>query len=232
MPVQYALYPNHLTESPNDHRAVVKHSKSLSREDIIDQMISRGSTVTRADALATLENYEAAITSALAGGHRVNTPLINYSLSIKGTFTDAQDYFNADRHNLHINCNCGKRLKKLSQQVSLERVDGKGYQPRLDQFRDLSTDTYDKWITPGGIAMLSGRYLGIDLADDRQGLFFVGPDNKNIRVEQLIRNKPSELIFTIPDTLSAKRYTLRVANKPKNTVEIRTGRLDADLFVE
>lgn len=34
MPVKYALYPNHLTDKPNDHRAIVRHGKSLSKEDI------------------------------------------------------------------------------------------------------------------------------------------------------------------------------------------------------
>lgn len=231
MPIEYALYPNHLTNNPNDHRGMVKHSRSLSQADLIDDMIRRGSTVTRADALATLENYEAAVARALSRGYRINTPLINYSLSISGTFTSHEDYFDPTRHKLHINCNRGLRLKKLTEELSLQKVDGRILRPTISWFRDIETDTRNKKLTPGGMAIVSGRHLKIEPDDSQQGVFFISPDGTKTPVDRYIRNKPSELIFSIPDHLSAERYTLRIAAKPKNTAELRTSQLEEDLFI-
>jgi hypothetical protein len=231
MPIEYALYPNNLTNTPNDYRAMVKHARSLSQTDIIDDMMRRGSTVTRADALASLENYEAAVASALSSGYRVNTPLINYSLSISGTFAGQQDYFDPKRHELHINCNRGLRLKELTEELSLQKVDGRILRPTISWFRDVQTDTRNDQLTPGGIAIVSGRHLKIEPDDSQQGVFFVSPDSEKVHVERFIRNKPSELIFSIPDQLTAHHYTLRIAAKPKNTIERRVGQLDEDLLV-
>jgi hypothetical protein len=229
MSINYALYPNHLTDNPNDHRAMVRHDKSLSKEDIIDIMISRGSTITKADALATLENYEAAIEHALSQGYRINTPLMNISLSISGIFRNHEDYFNPGRHQLHINCNCGLRLKNLPKKLRLKKVNGYIPRPRISRLMDVDSETKNELLTPGKIAIVRGYRLQTDPEDEQQGVFFVGPGRTEIRVNKLIRNMPKELIFTIPDNLTANSYSLEIRAIMHSSSEIRVGRLDAKL---
>lgn len=229
MPVRYALYPNHPTDRPNDHRAMVWHSNSLSMGDIIDQMISRGSTITKADALATLENYEAAIERALSQGHRINTPLMNISLSISGIFENHEDYFNPERHQLHINCNCGLRLKNLPEKLSLKKVNGHIPRPDITRFMDVVTETNNDLLTPGNIAIVHGNNMKTDPEDEQQGVFFVSNDGTEIRVNRFIRNMTKELIFTIPDNLTADSYTLEIRAIMHGASEIRAGRLDTKI---
>lgn len=46
MALKYALFENHLTSDPSDYMAVMQNLQSKTQEDVIDLMISRGSTVT------------------------------------------------------------------------------------------------------------------------------------------------------------------------------------------
>ncbi len=84
MALKYALFENHLTDDPSDYMAVVQLQASKSQEDVIDLMIGRGSTVTKAEALSVLEEYAAAIEQLLREGQALNTPLFNLSPTIKG----------------------------------------------------------------------------------------------------------------------------------------------------
>jgi hypothetical protein len=55
MPIYFALYPNALTEDPDDYYAVVQPAQVRDKEDIADRIIEMGSTVTRADVLSVLQ---------------------------------------------------------------------------------------------------------------------------------------------------------------------------------
>lgn len=52
MTLKFALFENNLTSDPNDYMAVVQGLQSKTQEDVIDYMVSRGSTVTKAEALS------------------------------------------------------------------------------------------------------------------------------------------------------------------------------------
>ena len=93
MAIKYALFPNHLTSDPDDYMAVVQDQTSKTKEDLIDEMIGRGSTVTKAEALSVLEEFEAAVEEALSEGHSINTPLFRIGASIQGVFEGESDGF-------------------------------------------------------------------------------------------------------------------------------------------
>jgi hypothetical protein len=50
-----------LTNGDNNYRAIVHFVGSVEAEGVIDRMIERGSTITKADALTVLQEYHAAI---------------------------------------------------------------------------------------------------------------------------------------------------------------------------
>lgn len=93
MALKFALFENHLTSDPGDYMAVVQNLQSKTQEDVIDQMIGRGSTVTKAEALSVLEEYAAAIEQLLKDGYSINTPIFNLSPSVKGVFMGADQAF-------------------------------------------------------------------------------------------------------------------------------------------
>ncbi len=231
MPLKYALLDNRLTEDPNDYAAKVQDLESKSIDDIIDVMIGRGSTVTRAEALSVLEEYSAALEQLLRDGHSINTPLFNLIPSIKGVFYDKNESFNPERHQVRVNVRPGTRLRQIESQIQVERVSASRPTPEPEDFEDVASETRNSQITPGGLAKLTGSRLKYEPNDAQQGVFFIDAAGAETRVTMIARNKPSELNFQIPATLAAGAYTVEVRVVLPRTTDLRTGQLPQALQV-
>ncbi|HEY5750423.1 MAG TPA: DNA-binding domain-containing protein, partial [Chryseolinea sp.] len=72
--IKYSLFENRLTPDPDDQMAVVQPISTKSMEEVVDLMISRGSTVTKAEALSVMEELGIAMAQLLKDGHNVVTP--------------------------------------------------------------------------------------------------------------------------------------------------------------
>ncbi len=230
MALKYALFENHLTDDPSDYMAVVQLQASKSQEDVIDLMIGRGSTVTKAEALSVLEEYAAAIEQLLREGQALNTPLFNLSPTIKGVFTSEDESYNAATHTVKINVTPGKRLKQVANEIEVQRVAGVSPQPDLLYVDDLGSGTRNEQLTPGNIARLKGSRLKFDPTDPLQGIFLVSEANEETRISTVSRNKPAQLDFLVP-ALAPGLYKLVVRTLLKNTKTIRSGTLQVELNI-
>lgn len=233
MSLEYYLIRNHITDNPNDYRAVSRNASSYTIEDVYKQMTREGSTVTKAEALAVFEEITQAITSILQDGHSVVTPLVNISSSVTGVFDTEEDQFDSDRHQVQLNLNSGLRLKNLPASIQPNRIEGSEPAPDIKYLHDNVSGTRSELLTPGGGARIKGSLLKFDEEDDQQGIFFVNTqDGTEQRVERaLLRNMPKELIFTIPN-LAAGEYRLEVRSILNNMSTIRSGILSNPLTVE
>lgn len=230
MDIRYALIPNHLTDNSDDQRAVVQQS-SKTTEDVIDYIIREGSPITRAEVFAVIEEFEASIAKFLAEGYRVNTSLVQISTSIKGVFEGADDRFDPKRHEVKLNINPGKRIRNTTDNISTEKIRGRKRRPKLDYLKDYATGSKNKQLTPGGSAEISGLLLKFDPEDDDQGIYLIAADGTETKVHLVMRNKPSELIFSIPKSLPAGEYTVEVRAIVRHTTSIRKGKLPTPLIV-
>lgn len=228
MAIRYALHPNPISKS-DYYRAIVHHRDPCGMDRIIEHMTAGGSTVTRAEALAVIEEYYAAMEYLLERGHRINTPFLNISFSVTGNFTGHDDQFDADRHRLRINTNPGRRLTGLPGRLSLQKALPSLHRPVLSVFRDVLTGSRNQAITPGGMGILHGSHLKLDTSDKRQGIFLMDGNGDELRIGQVVRNKPKELIFPIPGSLPAPAYTLEVRARLRQRTCIRSGRLHDEL---
>ena len=61
MALKFGLTPNHLTSDPEDYMAIPQNVQTVDIEQVIERMISRGSTVTKAEALSVIEEYGLAL---------------------------------------------------------------------------------------------------------------------------------------------------------------------------
>jgi hypothetical protein len=95
---------------------------------------------------------------------------------------------------------------------------------------DLTTGEHNGAITPGEMTQLVGRRLKFDPTDSQQGLFFIAADGPETRVDKVGRNKPAELIFGIPASLTAGSYKLEVRSTLTGGA-LRVGALDDLLIV-
>lgn len=231
MALTYTLRPYPLDDDPNSYRAAVVDPRSLTLDDVIDQMIHRGSTVTRAEAFAVLEEYNATIEALLRQGYHINTPLLNYRLAVRGLFDGPDDLFDPARHQVYVSVKPGPRLRKIGPQVAVERVQFTPTTPQPFHFNDLATGTRDATVTPGGLARLKGLHLKYDETDLEQGIFFVDAAQTATRVTVVETNLPRRLAFLIPPGLASGTYTVEVRAVLRNTNTFRIGRLPHTLTV-
>jgi hypothetical protein len=232
MPIKYALYENQLTSDPDDCMAVTQPDRTYTVEEVIDFMRSRGSTVTKAEALSVLEEYAVAIEQILGLGGTITTELFNLSVSIKGVFTNKNDSFDAKRHVVRVNITPGTRLKKLPPMLQVEKVTADKPMPTPLNFKDINSDALNETLTAGGVGQLSGSRLKIEETDATQGVFLIhNSTGTETRVAKIIRNKPAELLFMIPAGLASGDYTLEVRVVFKGTKELRRGTLPYDLTI-
>ena len=102
-------------------------------------------------------------------------------------------------------------------------------QPVLQVFKDLKSKTVNESFTPGQIASLQGSLLKFDESDPDQGIFFIGGDKSETRVTDVVKNKPSELMFFVPDSLITGTFQVELRTIFKNYKTMRKGRLLIDL---
>lgn len=229
MALRYGLVPNHLTDDPNDCMAITTDNDTVGVESIVEQMVGKGSTVTKAEALSVIEEYEYAIADAVQKGNNLNTGLFKIQPSISGVFINEEDGFDAARHAVKLNFNPGKRLIEASAKIDLKKVEIISPQPVLQQFINLKSNTINEDFTPGQVASIRGSLLKFDAEDAQQGIFFIADDGSETKVSNVIKNKPSELLFFVPEGLITGTFDVEVRAIQYNHKKLKKGRLASEL---
>jgi len=225
MSLRYGLIPNHLTDDPDDYMGIVTNNEAVTAEKIVEQMVGKGSTVTKAEALSVTEEFEYAVVEAVKNGNSVNTQLFKINPSVSGVFTDKHDGFDPARHAIRLNLNAGSRLSKAIADIELRKVEITSPQPVVQQFIDLKTKVVNESFTPGQVAALRGSLLKFDEEDNTQGIFFIAADGAETRVSNMIKNKPSELMFLVPDSLTTGTFQLELRTIFHHSKAMKKGRL-------
>ena len=229
MYLRYGLILNHLTDDPNDYMAIVTDNETMTTEEIVERMIGKGSTVTKAEALSVIEEFNYAVVDAVSNGNNVNTELFKVYPSISGVFANKSDGFDQSRHAVRLNINAGKRLAEAAAKIDLKKVDVAVAKPILQEFTDLKTKTRNESFTPGRIASIRGSLLKFDEADEKQGIFFIAADGTETKVSDIVKNMPSELMFFVPEGLTTGSFQIELRTIFKNYKSMRVGRLLIDL---
>lgn len=212
--LKYALRENLLTPDENDYMAQAADVRSFTLEEIIDLMMEKGTTLTRADTAATLQVYGEVISALIAGGAAVNTPLINTSLSISGVFKGAADSFDKARHTINLNITAGTLLKEALSKVKTEKTQAADTSPYITQVTDVVSGKVNSQLTAGGIVELIGARLKFDPKDNTQGIFFIPEaDGTEVRAAIIAENKPARLLAVIPSDLPVGNRYIEVRTK-------------------
>ena len=233
--LKYALRENLLTPEPNDYMAQVTDSQSYNLEKIIDKMIERGSTLTKADITATMQIYTETICSLLEEGFQINTPLINTSMSISGVFDGATDSFDSSRHNVNINITPGTKLKETLSKVKTQKVEATSTDPFVTEVKDIVSGKVNESLTKGGILQAVGARLKFDNSDEAQGVFLVPETGSAVRCGVVAENKPARVMAMIPADITAGTYYLEIRSKMdssgKATKNLKVGRFNKALTI-
>ena len=231
--LKYSLRENLLTPAPDDYMAQVADVRSYTLDEIIDLMMDKGTTLTRADVAATLQVYGEVCSSLIKDGAALNTPLMNTSMSISGVFDGANDSFDKKRHTVNLNITAGTLLRDAVTKVKCEKTEGASTDPYITEVTDIVTGTANTTLTKGGVVQLVGARLKFDAKDAAQGIFFVPETGEAVGAAVIAENKPARLMAIIPTDLAAGTYYIEVRTKidmgGKKLKTHKTGRFNKPL---
>ena len=211
--LKYCLRENLLTPAPDDYMAQAADVRSYTLDEIIDLMMDKGTTLTRADVAATLQVYGEVVSAIIKDGSAVNTPLMNTALSISGVFDGANDSFDKKRHTVNLNITAGTLLRDAVTKVKCEKTEGVSTDPYITEVTDIVTGTVNTTLTKGGVVQLVGARLKFDAKDAAQGIFFVPETGEAVRAAVIAENKPARLMAIIPADLTVGTYYIEVRSK-------------------
>ena len=211
--LKYSLRENLLTPAPDDYMAQVVDVRSYTLDEIIDLMMDKGTTLTRADVAATLQVYGEVCSSLIKDGAALNTPLMNTALSISGVFNGANDIFDKKRHTVNLNITAGTLLRDAVTKVKCEKTEGVSTDPYITEVTDIVSGKVNEVLTKGGVVQLVGSRLKFDAKDAAQGIFFVPETGEAVRAAVIAENKPARLMAIIPADLAAGTYYIEVRSK-------------------
>ena len=233
--LKYSLRENLLTPALDDYMAQAADVRSYTLDEIIDLMMEKGSTLTRADVAATLQVYGEVVSAIIKDGSAVNTPLMNTSMSISGVFDGANDSFDKKRHTVNLNITAGTLLRDAAAKIKCEKTEGASTDPYITEVTDIVTGTVNTTLTKGGVVQLVGARLKFDAKDTAQGIFFVPETGAPVRAAVIAENKPARLMAIIPADLAAGTYYIEVRTKilegNKSGKTLKTGRFNKALTV-
>ena len=211
--LKYCLRENLLTPAPDDYMAQMADVRSYTLDEIIDLMMDKGTTLTRADVAATLQVYGEVCSSLIKDGAALNTPLMNTSMSISGVFDGANDSFDKKRHTVNLNITAGTLLRDAVTKVKCEKTEGVSTDPYITEVKDVVSGKTNDILTKGGVVQLVGSRLKFDAKDAAQGIFFVPETGEAVRATVIAENKPARLMAIIPADLAAGTYYIEVRSK-------------------
>ncbi len=234
MPIHYALFENNVTSDPDDYAAVVQAIDSADLDALVRRMLDRGSTTTRADILAVMEDAIGACEALLLDGMRVNFGgLVELFPRVRGVFNGVTDVFDPARHSVDVGANPGIRVRQTVRgQATVAKDEAVKPAPNPLEYRDVGSDTTNDQVTPGNIGQLSGSRLKYDAVQADEGVFFIATaGGAEIKVTTLQKNKPAQLVYLVPAGLLVGTYYLEVRARMRALADLRTGRLDSVLTV-
>ena len=119
--VKANLYPNLLTEDPNDYVARVISEKTLNISDVCKVAVSRGGAPTTAEAMEHNVNlFLKEMGYQLSDGFSINTGYFTANTLIRGVFNSPTETFNTDKHAILYQFNQGDLLRKELPNITVE----------------------------------------------------------------------------------------------------------------
>jgi len=231
MSIKYALFENHLTTDPNDYAAQVQITDSVELDALAQRVIDQGSTVTKADVLAVLEDVIKATEGYLLDGVRVNFGgLCDLYPRLRGVFNGITDTYDPARHQIDVGASPGIRVRSAVRSgASIQKVEALKKLPALLEYFDLASGEINATVTPGTIGTINGHRLKFDAGAADEGVFFIAADGSaaEFKATAVQKNKPGQLVFLVPTLGASPDYTLEV--RARFGSDLRTGRLSATL---
>ena len=213
-PLRAWLKANKLTADPSDYTAVPDLNGTYNVRSLVEALQAEGMEIQAETAVDIITRFNRKAAEMTTSGYSVNTGLVVMQPRIRGKFTSQT--FDPQKHKVYISVRQGVAMRKAIADATVEIQGEQESKMTIYLVEDLSTDTPTNSLTKGKNARILGAMLKIDGEDPSVGVTFTHTATKTAtRVDRkdVVRNKPSELVILVPDTLAAGKYQVSVTTQ-------------------
>lgn len=196
--------------------------RNLGKEDIIQRMLGRGTTLTDVELVSVLRLFRNEIVKCLAEGAGVNIDdFFIIQPSVSGFFKSLDDSFDPKRHSINARINISRKFRKhLSEQARYEKISRPDKNPVINRVHDQVSDSYNKQMTIGYVVRLLGQKLAFNRDAEDEGVFLLSSDcKKSMKINYMDVIANNELRINVPQeatTLGEEIYIeVRTRGKTK-----------------
>ena len=215
--------PNELTLNPNDFTLQLIGGMKYSLADIIQLVLLDGATVKTAQDLE--ESFrmvmEKGIEMSLMGNN-VSLEYIQMRASVSGVFDSSTESFSRPKHEVNPVIVAGESYLEAAHQTLVENM-GPAQNNIIAEVVNRSTKQVNTDITAGGVLELHGKGLKVVGSEEYAAYVYIcdaatGNIAKNIAVEDLLTNLPTQVMFQVPAGLEAgKKYIVKISTQATGT---------------
>jgi hypothetical protein len=214
--IRVKLYPNYLVNVEGAYLARTDNEASLSIEDVCAALKNRGGfTGNYNDLVEYVKQFFDEAAYQLCDGFAINTGYFSVHPNVGGTFDKVSQSHDANKHPVTFRFRTRAPLRSLAGHIIVE-VEGlanvSGY---IDEFTDVSTESVNDILTPGGMFSIAGHKIKVAGNESEVGLYFIPEDSASQPVKvggHFAENTASKLIGVIPP-LPAGKWKIEVRTR-------------------
>jgi hypothetical protein len=211
---------NNLGKGASPYYALASWSGLVESEDFIDRMAATPTTLSKTDIVAVFQLAREELSSLLAEGYYVKTPLGSAIPRASGKLATTADPFQPNR------ADSGHELRfdfKLDPAISREALAHMQYRrketrdipgPRIYSISSIRGGLENR-ACPGELIRIRGLRLKFDPKDETQGLFLRPASGEETRVYAYAHIMPSLLIAQLPEELAEGNYRAFVRSRTR-----------------
>jgi hypothetical protein len=192
--------------------AKVNNLSVINREELVNLMAGKNTTVTRHDIGVVLDIFDEVVREELVRGNVVNTGLFRASAAIRGRFDSFADEYDASRHSIEVTMSAGSKLRKrIAFEATTDKIVSSTRVPKIVGVYDYRSKTSNETVSAGYTAEITGANLNVTSENPDQGVYFVNEiTNEQTAVDSINRITDTRIVFTVPETLSGGDYSILV----------------------
>jgi len=206
---------------------------SYDRDMLIKRMLEMGSTITQADIVAVITNFEKAVKNICLEGNKITMDgFMQFTPVLAGKFESELDGFDGVRHDVYVTAQISTAFNnEFELAASMEKVSSTERRPSIIGVKDTQTGEINKGITKLNMVSLNGENLKFDTVAADEYLRFVNSADPStfVKIDKFQKITDKEIVILVPDITFANGY-FELASK-LNTLTLRVGRNNSILTV-
>jgi hypothetical protein len=209
------LYDLKLSEREDDRMGRVLTEKSLTEDDLIKLAVNRGTDINPETLRASIKILKEIAIREIANGASVQFGLGYFALDVRGVFLGDHARWDPKVNSLHTKVTASAELRSAVQNAHVEVIGMASTGPVINSVTDVTSDTVDTRLTPGGGVNLTGVKIKIAGPDATNGIVLIGSDGTEIDVveSKILVNEPSRISFILTTELPKGKYRLTLTTQ-------------------